>query len=290
MTASTGALRSWRGAHPPEGVPTPAARSRPSEARGARLVGAAFVVLLHVAFVYALVTSLAHRTVDVVRAPVETRIIEAQQQKPEQPPPPPDFAPPPAAFVPPPEVHVELPLPPPKSTAITVVAPVRPVPTPAPPAPAPAPAAEPVRVMPRIDAGHSHEPEYPPTSRRLGEEGSLILQVLVGADGRVTELEARADQRCRSARPGGARGRQGQLPFRPRYHRRQARTHVVHLPLHLEAQITGQDHEHHRIPSTVGGRSFVYRARPAAGVGRPLRRRGADRFALGDAVTRRGAG
>ncbi len=188
MTASTGVLRSWRGARRPEGVPTLPARCRPSEGRGARLVGAGFVILLHVAFVYALVTNLAHRTVDVVRAPVETRIIdEAQQQKPEQPPPPPIFTPPPAAFVPPPEVHVELPPPPPKSTAITVVAPVRPVPTPAPPAPAPAPVAEPVRVMPRIDASHSHEPEYPPTSRRLGEEGSLILQVLVGADGRVTD-------------------------------------------------------------------------------------------------------
>lgn len=173
-------------------MPTLPARPRRSEARGARLVGAGVVVLLHVAFIYALVASLAHRTVDVVRAPVEARIIDdAQQQKPEQPPPPPDFAPPPAAFVPPPEVHVELPPPPPKSTAITVVAPIKPVPVPmpAPPAPAPAPVAEPVRVMPRIDAGHSHEPEYPPTSRRLGEEGSLILQVLVGADGRVTDLK-----------------------------------------------------------------------------------------------------
>ncbi|HUH84665.1 MAG TPA: energy transducer TonB [Stellaceae bacterium] len=187
MTVSTGVLRSWRGAQRPEGEPIPYARPRPNAARGARLIGAGFVILLHVAFVYALVTSLAHRTVDVVRAPVEARIIdEAKEQKPEQPPPPPPvLSPPPAAFVPPPEVHVELPPPPPKSTAITVVAPVKPVPTPAPPAPAPV--AEPVRVMPRLDIGHSHEPEYPPTSRRLGEEGSLILQVLVGADGRVTD-------------------------------------------------------------------------------------------------------
>jgi periplasmic protein TonB len=185
MTA--GVLRSWRPERP-KVVPTLHAGSRPHDGKGARLVGAGFVVLLHIAFVYALVTSLAHRTVDVVRAPVEARIIdEAKEQKPEQPPPPPLFTPPPAAFVPPPEIHVELPPPPPKSTAITVVAPVRPVPTPAPPAPAPAPLAEPVRVMPKIDPGHSRDPEYPPTSRRLGEEGSLILQVLVEADGRVTD-------------------------------------------------------------------------------------------------------
>jgi protein TonB len=169
-------------------MPTPRALFHRHEGRSARLLGAGFVVLFHIAFVYALVTSLAHRTVDVVRAPVETRIIdEAREQTPEPPPPPPEFTPPPVAFVPPPEVHVELPPPPPKSNAITVVAPVRPVPTPVPPAPAPA--AEPVRAMPRIDASHSREPEYPPTSRRLGEEGSLIVQVLVDTNGRVTDAK-----------------------------------------------------------------------------------------------------
>ena len=42
-----------------------------------------------------------------------------------------------------------------------------------------------MRVLPRIDAAHSQQPEYPPASRRAGEEGSLILQVLVDPSGRV---------------------------------------------------------------------------------------------------------
>jgi protein TonB len=125
---------------------------------------------------------LAHRSVDVVHAPIETKIIEeARQERPPPPPPPPELAPPPPAFVPPPEIHIETPPPPPKSTAITVVTPEKPL------APPPAPVAAAVRLMPKIDAKRSQEPEYPPTSRRLGEQGSVVLQVLVDVDGRVLE-------------------------------------------------------------------------------------------------------
>ena len=41
--------------------------------------------------------------------------------------------------------------------------------------------------MPRLDPQHSHEPEYPPQSRRLGEQGSLVLQVLIDASGRAID-------------------------------------------------------------------------------------------------------
>jgi protein TonB len=156
------------------------------QASSARLVGAGLVVLLHVGIIYALVTGLAHRVVDVVHAPIETKIIdEVRPERPPPPPPPPEFTPPPPAFVPPPEIHIETPPPPPKSTAITVVTPVKPV---APP-PAPVPVAEAVRIMPKIDAKRSQELEYPPTSRRLGEQGSVTLQVLVDIDGRVVEVK-----------------------------------------------------------------------------------------------------
>jgi periplasmic protein TonB len=152
---------------------------------GTRLIGIGLVVLLHIAVIYALVTGLAYRAVDIIRAPVETEIIAPPKpEKPTEPPPPPlQLAPPPPAFVPPPEIQIEKPPPPPQSTAITAVTPVKPV---APPPPV-APAAEPVRVLPRIDARHSQEPEYPPTSRRLGEQGSVILQVLVDTDGKVID-------------------------------------------------------------------------------------------------------
>jgi protein TonB len=152
----------------------------------ARLVGAGLVVLLHVGIIYALVTGLAHRVVDVIHAPIETKIIdEAREERPPPPPPPPEFTPPPPAFVPPPEIHIEPPPPPPKSTAITVVTPEKPL---APPPP-PVPVAEGVRITPKIDAKRSQEPEYPPTSRRLGEQGSLVLQVLVDTDGRVLDTK-----------------------------------------------------------------------------------------------------
>jgi periplasmic protein TonB len=142
---------------------------------GSRLAGIGFVVLLHIALVYALVTALAHRSVEVVRAPIETKIIDqAPQEKAEPPPPPPQFAPPPPPFIPLPEINIQTP-PPAQSTAPTVITTVKP------------PVAEPVRVMPRIDAQQSREPEYPPQSRRLGEQGSLVLQVLIGVDGRVAQ-------------------------------------------------------------------------------------------------------
>jgi len=43
--------------------------------------------------------------------------------------------------------------------------------------------------LPHIDVRASREPEYPPVSRRLGEQGSLILQVLVGVDGKVRDAK-----------------------------------------------------------------------------------------------------
>lgn len=149
-----------------------------------RALGFAVVIVLHIAIVYALVNGLARHAVDVVRAPIETTIIdEAPQRRTEPPPPPrPQLAPPPAPFVPPPEVHIETPPPAPvQSTAPAVVTTVRPV--------APPPPAEPVRVPPRLDVEHSEEAEYPPVSRRLGEQGSVILRVLIGTDGRVQESQ-----------------------------------------------------------------------------------------------------
>jgi protein TonB len=131
--------------------------------------------------IYGLVVVLAHRPVPLVRAPIETKIITPSQPPPvERPPPPPSFAAPPQLFVPPPEVNIAKTPPPPQSTAPAVVT-TTPPPTPAPTAP--------VTVQPRIDLAHSSQPEYPPQSRRLGEQGSLVLQVLVDASGRVTDAK-----------------------------------------------------------------------------------------------------
>jgi protein TonB len=147
---------------------------------GARLAGIALVVLLHIAIVYVLVTALARRPAESLIVPIATRLIEeAKPERVEPPPPPPRFAPPPPPFVPPPEVHIETPPPPSQSTAIQAVTPVKPVEAP--------PPREPVTVQPRVDAAKSREPEYPPASRRMGEQGSLVLQVLIDEQGRAAQ-------------------------------------------------------------------------------------------------------
>jgi len=153
----------------------------------ARIAGIGLVALIHIGLVYALLTGLAYRVVQVLPIPIETRIITPPTlQKMEPPPPTPTFQPPPPAFVPPPEVKIAKP-PPPKSTAITNVTPV------APPAPRPTPAPiaphEPVSVLPHVDIGASHPPDYPPVSRRLGEQGTVVLEVLVDANGHAVEAK-----------------------------------------------------------------------------------------------------
>lgn len=68
-------------------------------------------------------------------------------------------------------------------------------------APAPAPAASagkgpagPAATAPRFDAAYLNNPDpaYPAASRRIGEEGRVILRVLVSAEGRADQVEIRA--------------------------------------------------------------------------------------------------
>jgi protein TonB len=151
------------------------------------LMGVSIVVLAHVVVAYALMTGLARKVVEVVRAPIETKIIE-EMKKPVEPdkplPPPPKIAPPPPPFIPPPEVNIALPAA--SVNAITAVTTTLPKAPPAPPAPAPR--QEGVRVAPVIDAARSCEkPEYPAASKRLEEEGTVVLRFLIDVDGRVLD-------------------------------------------------------------------------------------------------------
>ena len=73
------------------------------------LAGIAFVVIFHVALIYGLMNGLARKVVEVVKGPLETRLIEEVKKAPppdKPPPPPPKLAPPPPPFIPPPEVNV----------------------------------------------------------------------------------------------------------------------------------------------------------------------------------------
>jgi protein TonB len=79
----------------------------------------------------------------------------------------------------------------PQPPAPPVAAPMAPV-TPAPaPIAAPAPAASPRVELPSTDADYLQNPKpaYPPMSKRLGEQGKVVLRVLIGTDGNAQRAE-----------------------------------------------------------------------------------------------------
>ena len=95
-------------------------------------LGLGVVVLLHVLVIYALVNGLARKVIDVVRVPVETRLIEEVIA-----PPPPPPSPPPAALVAPPKRLQPPPVVvPPLEVVVTAPPQVAPTITATPPAPA----------------------------------------------------------------------------------------------------------------------------------------------------------
>jgi periplasmic protein TonB len=162
-------------------------------------VGFSFVVVLHVAVVYALVTGLAKKVVDVVRAPIETKVIEEIKKPPPPPelvvPPPPRLEAPPPPFIPPPEVQIQTPPPvqptitattPTPPTAPMAIAPVAPVAAaPAPPAPMSAAVVCANYATVMGDAG------FPREAVRLGlEKGEAIIQFTLGAAGDIRDVRA----------------------------------------------------------------------------------------------------
>ena len=160
------------------------------------VTGLTFVILLHVFIVYALVTGLAKKVVDVVRAPIETKVIEEIKKPPPPPeivlPPPPKLEAPPPPFIPPPEVQIATPPPQaPTITAVTATPPPAPVtiaPTPAPvvvAAPAPArPAVQSIGVVCPTQV----QPAMPPKAVREGISGNVKAKVTVKG-GKVVAVE-----------------------------------------------------------------------------------------------------
>lgn len=173
-----------------------------------RYIGIGFVAVLHIVLVYALVSGLARKVVEVIKQPLETKIIEEVKPPPppeRPPPPPPKLVAPPPPFIPPPEINIAQ-APPPQAT-IAAVTTTPPPPVAAPAVQAPAKAPESVRVPPVIDAKRScAQPEYPAASRRAEESGTVTLRFLIDVDGKAVEsaVEAssgfkRLDEAARSA-------------------------------------------------------------------------------------------
>jgi protein TonB len=152
------------------------------------IVGIGVVVLLHVILVYALVTGLARKVVDVIQQPVETKIVDEYKPPPppppKEPPPPPKRMAPPPPFVPPPEVKVQ----PPPQAVIATVSNVKPPTNDLPPVAPPAPPAPPpvVHTSAKL-GGDCAKPAYPVRASQNGEEGTVGVKLTIGADGSVID-------------------------------------------------------------------------------------------------------
>lgn len=169
------------------------------------LIGIGGVILFHVLLIYGLVSGLARKVVEVVKGPIEVKVIEEVKAPPPPPeviPPPPKIAAPPPPFMPPPEINIAPPpTPAPTITAVTREAPPAPmapvIQPPAPPATKPAPPPAPtgpksarvvcsnyVEVMSKI--------VYPRDALLDGLEGEVLLEFTVAADGSVKDVQIKS--------------------------------------------------------------------------------------------------
>lgn len=164
--------------------------------RNIRIVG--IVLLLHVGVLWALQTGLLHRVVEVfVPAQILVEMVTPAEDKPEPPPPAPKL------------VKTKLtPVTPPAPLAVAT-----PTPQPTELAPAPVEPSPPVNVsqkvasnataiastavapsppkleLPSSDADYLNNPKpaYPPLSKRMGEQGKVVIRTLIGVDGMAQE-------------------------------------------------------------------------------------------------------
>jgi periplasmic protein TonB len=167
-------------------------RQQQNSGRG---VGLAAVAIIHVIIGYGLWTGLGATIGQKVQNILEIEQFEIEKPKEPPPPPPPpekmpDIPPPPAA--PPPLVQqtVTATVTDTITTTPTVeVAPPPPPPVAAPPPPPPPP---PRTGAQRDDRAFKRwvqdiNSDYPPTSQRLGEQGTVNVQLYVGEDGRIAD-------------------------------------------------------------------------------------------------------
>ncbi len=146
------------------------------------------VIILHIAVGYALVSGLARKVVDVIKQPLETKIIEEVKKviPDTPPPPPPKLATPPPPFIPPPEVNIQVPVQ--IQQTITTV-------TTTPPPPGPPPVVAPVQPTVQAAVRKNFSPVarvqlvFPRDAIKKGiEKGLVIAHAYVAPTGQVTEV------------------------------------------------------------------------------------------------------
>ena len=164
------------------------------------------VIAFHVIALWLLQTGLLRRAVElIVPAQVLAEFIEPPRPKDEPPPPPPPepkplvkqptIAPAPQLIAiadPTPSPNAPVGVIDPPAPLPPIAAPVAPAP-PAPAAPPPAPPAPPRVELPSSDADYLQNPKppYPSMSKKLNEQGTVIMRVLIGADGLPQKAEIR---------------------------------------------------------------------------------------------------
>ena len=161
-----------------------------------KFVGFGAVLLFHIILVYALITGLARKVVEVVKGPIEVKVIEEVIKKPPPPPellpPPPKLQAPPPPFIPPPEINIQPPpTPAPTITAVTPEAPpapqapvIAPAPAPAPPTPAVQSAAV---VCPNYREALSSV-AYPREAALDNIQGEVLAEFTLGANGQIRDI------------------------------------------------------------------------------------------------------
>ena len=139
-----------------------------------------FVLVLHGLLFWALQSGLAKTLVRKITGPMETKIIEEVKVEEEAPPPPPPkFQAPPPVFVDMPNVAITEA---PTTNAVTA--------TNAPARAAPPPPKADVVIAPRQNPRRPNvgaDEMYPAMSKRLGEEGTVVLLLTVDEDGKVSD-------------------------------------------------------------------------------------------------------
>jgi protein TonB len=141
------------------------------------------IVVFHLLLVWGLTSGLAKRTLEIIAPPIEVSQIEEQEADDKPPPPPPPKMEIPPVQVPPPVVDITLPTETANTTALSNV-----TDKPLPPAPPPQPVAV-ARVAPKLRPGSQpmSDDYYPPTSKRLEEQGNAIVKLCVGENGRLAQ-------------------------------------------------------------------------------------------------------
>jgi len=164
-----------------------------------KFVGIGAVVLFHIVIVYGLITGLARKVVEVVKGPIEVKVIEEIIKKPPPPPellpPPPKLQAPPPPFIPPPEINIQ----PPPTPAPTITA-VTPEPPPAPQAPvivAPAPTPTPAPAPPVVQSAAVVCPNYrealgsvayPREAALDNIQGEVLAEFTLSATGQIRDI------------------------------------------------------------------------------------------------------